>query len=152
MNRKNIILLGLFSTAALLLLIFLNPPAPRPRRAARIELSTPESLVKRAVSTQTYTNEQFHQMLLEESDKMGIKDINPTLPSPADPFLGQRLGQQDTRRKAEAVISELGALRQAIDAGRGKPKSIPISGNTPSLLLDQRASSGSVLPDRKDPR
>ena len=82
---------------------------------------------------------------------MGIKAINPARQSSGDSFLGPRLGEPGTRRQAEAAIRELGAMRQAIDAGRGKPKLVSIPGRVPALLTENNQSSGTAISEQNTP-
>lgn len=122
---------------------------------ARPSLTPPPSSVPSAEpAAPPLTNEQLHARLQDETSQMGIRRFLARGEKPEDEtrsegFLGQRLGQPETRAQAETAIREISRLRRSVDADKKKP--VPLSGKVVPVLAEPPAGGSAVEPEPPAP-
>jgi hypothetical protein len=122
---------------------------------ARPSLTPPPSSAPSAEpAASPLTNEQLHARLQDETSQMGIRRFLARGEKPEDEtrsegFLGQRLGQPETRAQAETAIREISRLRRSVDAGKKKP--VPLSGKVVPVLAEPPAGGSAVEPEPPAP-
>lgn len=95
-----------------------------------------------------FDNQAQAKRMQAESAEMGIAGVGarsePEDEGP-EPFLGRKLGTPEVRRRADASVKQLIALRHAIEDSMGRPKVVPIAGQTAPVLSQSDESNGSAL-------
>jgi len=93
--------------------------------------------------SQNYDNTQQASKMKQESADLGIQSINQSDDQPqAEPFMGRHMGTPEVAQRADASVQRLIAMRHSIEDASGKPKPVPIAGQTAPILYDQQKDQG----------
>lgn len=104
----------------------------------------PPPSAPRPIPGKSYTNEELHARLADETQKDGITSLGPNQEEPSSPLLGEPLGAPGSRERADAMIHQLSAMRRDIESG--KPKAVLLEGEKPSLLSAPEPGGGAGRP------
>ncbi|MDX6769510.1 MAG: hypothetical protein SF051_08265 [Elusimicrobiota bacterium] len=141
------------AAAAALLAARLRSPAvdaPAPPGPELAPLAS--TIVTPLASSGSFTNDDGARVLVEETGRLGITGFARPQEEPPQGdggFLGERLGQPETRERAEAAIRQLAQMRRPYE--REKEKSVKLPGETAPLLGERDKGGHAIEPPESTP-